>query len=41
MALWCDLRVASEGAEFGCFERRFGVPLVDGVIRNLRFLIDS
>lgn len=30
MALWCDLRVASATATFGCLERRFGVPLVDG-----------
>lgn len=28
LALWCDLRVAGEDAVFGCFERRFGVPLV-------------
>ncbi|MFB6179800.1 MAG: crotonase/enoyl-CoA hydratase family protein [Halorientalis sp.] len=35
MALWCDLRVASEAAEFGCFERRFGVPLVDGGTQRL------
>lgn len=30
LALWCDLRVASPEAKFGCLERRFGVPLVDG-----------
>ena len=30
LALWCDLRVAEEGATFGVFCRRFGVPLVDG-----------
>jgi enoyl-CoA hydratase len=30
LALWCDLRIASPGAKFGCLERRFGVPLVDG-----------
>jgi enoyl-CoA hydratase len=30
LALWCDLRVASAEAKFGCLERRFGVPLVDG-----------
>lgn len=35
MALWCDLRVASEDATFGCFERRFGVPLVDGGTQRL------
>src|SRR5437762_2375815 len=30
LALWCDLRVAAEGAVFGVFCRRWGVPLVDG-----------
>ncbi|HET8640532.1 MAG TPA: crotonase/enoyl-CoA hydratase family protein [Pseudonocardiaceae bacterium] len=30
LALWCDLRVAGEGAVFGVFCRRFGVPLIDG-----------
>ena len=30
VAAWCDLRVAGEGARFGCLERRWGVPLVDG-----------
>ena len=30
IALWCDLRVAEEGAVFGVFCRRWGVPLVDG-----------
>ncbi len=30
LALWCDLRVAEEGACFGFLNRRFGVPLVDG-----------
>lgn len=30
LALWCDLRVAAENATFGIFNRRFGVPLVDG-----------
>lgn len=35
MALWCDLRIAGESAEFGCFERRFGVPLVDGGTQRL------
>jgi enoyl-CoA hydratase len=30
LACWCDMRVADESAVFGCFERRFGVPLVDG-----------
>jgi enoyl-CoA hydratase len=35
MAIWCDLRVASSTAVFGCFERRFGVPLVDGGTQRL------
>ena len=39
MALWCDLRVASEGAVFGCFERRFGVPLIDGGTQRLPLII--
>ena len=30
LALWCDLRVASETARFGVFCRRWGVPLIDG-----------
>jgi enoyl-CoA hydratase len=30
LALWCDLRIASETAVFGVFCRRWGVPLVDG-----------
>src|SRR3954451_13434474 len=30
LALWCDLRVASAHARFGCLERRWGVPLIDG-----------
>ncbi len=35
LALWCDLRIADETAVFGCFERRFGVPLVDGGTQRL------
>ncbi len=30
LALWCDLRIATEDAKFGCFDRRWGVPLIDG-----------
>jgi enoyl-CoA hydratase len=30
LAAWCDLRVAGETARFGCLERRWGVPLIDG-----------
>ena len=35
LALWCDLRVAADGARFGCLERRWGVPLVDGGTQRL------
>jgi enoyl-CoA hydratase len=35
MALWCDLRVAGEGAVFGCFERRFGIPMLNGGTQRL------
>ena len=30
LAAWCDLRVAARSARFGCLERRWGVPLIDG-----------
>ncbi len=30
LAAWCDVRIAGEGATFGCLERRWGVPLIDG-----------
>lgn len=30
LALWCDLRVAAGDAVFGVFNRRWGVPLIDG-----------
>lgn len=30
LACFCDLRIADESAQFGCLERRFSVPLVDG-----------
>jgi enoyl-CoA hydratase len=30
LAAWCDVRVCGESARFGCLERRWGVPLVDG-----------
>src|SRR6266478_2572165 len=39
LALWCDLRVASEGAKFGVFCRRWGVPLIDGGTVRLPRLI--
>ncbi len=30
LALWCDMRIATPQSTFGLFERRWGVPLVDG-----------
>ena len=39
MALWCDLRVASRSATFGCFERRYGVPLVDSGTQRLPHVV--
>jgi enoyl-CoA hydratase len=35
IALWCDLRIAAEGSTFGLFERRWGVPLIDGGTQRL------
>ena len=35
LALWCDLRIASDSARFGCLERRWGVPLIDGGTQRL------
>jgi enoyl-CoA hydratase len=35
LALWCDLRVATETARLGFTERRFGVPLIDGGTQRL------
>ncbi|HEY5713703.1 MAG TPA: crotonase/enoyl-CoA hydratase family protein [Allosphingosinicella sp.] len=39
LALWCDLRIASESATFGVFCRRWGVPLIDGGTVRLPRLI--
>lgn len=39
VALWCDLRVAAEDAIFGVYNRRWGVPLVDGGTIRLPRLI--
>tara|TARA_R110000787_G_C13374936_1_gene441225 strand:- start:335 stop:1111 length:777 start_codon:yes stop_codon:yes gene_type:complete len=41
LALWCDLRVASDSARFGVFCRRFGVPLIDGGTIRLPRLIGA
>ena len=39
LALWCDLRVAAEDAQLGFFDRRWGVPLIDGGTVRLPRLI--
>lgn len=35
LALWCDLRIATPRSTFGLFERRWGVPLLDGGTQRL------
>jgi enoyl-CoA hydratase len=35
LALWCDLRIATEGSGLGFPERRWGVPLIDGGTQRL------
>jgi enoyl-CoA hydratase len=35
LALWCDLRIATEGSSLGFPERRWGVPLIDGGTQRL------
>jgi enoyl-CoA hydratase len=35
IALWCDLRIATEDSTFGYPERRWGVPLIDGGTQRL------
>ena len=39
LALWCDLRVASETAVFGVFCRRWGAPMTNGATVRLPRLI--
>ena len=39
LALWCDLRIATPASILGLFERRWGVPLVDGGTQRLPRLI--
>jgi enoyl-CoA hydratase len=41
LALWCDLRLATPTSIFGCFERRWGVPLVDGGTQRLPRVVGS
>jgi enoyl-CoA hydratase len=35
IALWCDLRIATEDSKLGYPERRWGVPLIDGGTQRL------
>ena len=35
IALWCDLRIATESSRLGYPERRWGVPLIDGGTQRL------
>jgi enoyl-CoA hydratase len=35
LALWCDLRIATEDARFGFPDRKWGVPILDGGTRRL------
>ena len=39
LALWCDLRIATEGSTLGFPERRWGVPLIDGGTQRLPRII--
>ena len=39
IALWCDLRIATEDSTFGFFERRWGVPLIDGGTQRLPLIV--
>ena len=39
LALWCDLRLATPASTFGCLERRWGVPLIDGGTQRLPRLV--
>ena len=35
LALWCDLRIATESARFGFPDRKWGVPIMDGGAKRL------
>jgi enoyl-CoA hydratase len=39
LALWCDMRIATPATTFGLFERRWGVPLVDGGTQRLPLVV--
>lgn len=38
-ALWCDIRIAAEHAEFGCLERRWNIGLCDGGTIRLPLIV--
>ena len=39
LATWCDLRIAADTARFGVLNRRFNVPLIDGLTVRLPRII--
>jgi enoyl-CoA hydratase len=39
LALWCDLRIATDTARLGFPERRWGVPLIDGGTQRMPRII--
>jgi enoyl-CoA hydratase len=39
LALWCDLRIATESSTLGFPERRWGVPLIDGGTQRMPRII--
>jgi len=39
LALWCDLRIATEDSQLGFPERRWGVPLIDGGTQRMPRII--
>lgn len=39
LALWCDMRLATPDSTFGFFERRWGVPLVDGGTQRMPLVV--
>ena len=39
LAAWCDLRICTPSSRFGCLERRWGVPLIDGGTQRLPRII--
>src|SRR5213080_2745479 len=39
LAVWCDLRIATETGRLGFTERRFGVPLIDGGTQRLPLIV--